>query len=154
MAVRLKKRKTQNSGLSITSLMDVLTIILIFLLVNYSEQMSQANVPDYVSLPSLNTQATLDHNEDIVLAIGASRIELNQKTIEFRSYRHEKSRILQAVETIFREIQAQDTKKGSSRSLTIKADASTDYEIIDDLLLSASSLGITQFDLVALAKDE
>ena len=153
-SIRSRKKKKQAMGLNITSLMDVLTIILIFLLVNYSDIEDVQDIPEFVTMPTLSTSPDTKLNEDIKVNIGQGRITLGNKQITFRSFENEKERVVAEVAQILTEIQTERRTIGKAARLSVRADENIPYQVIDEILVGAGSAGITQIDLLAMAKGE
>ena len=87
-----RKRPTQR--LNITSLMDVLTIVLIFLLGNYSEVVEEVSLPDYISLPTVYTNPEGESVNGLKLVIGNNQWGLEDfQIITFDSFNSQKSQI-------------------------------------------------------------
>ena len=152
--LRNKTKKNQNMGLNITSLMDVLTIILIFLLVNYSDVEDVQDIPDFISMPTISTNPDLELAEDIKVNIGQGRIALQGEVVTYRSFEKEKDIVVQRFSRILEDIQAQRRALGKNMKISIRADQNVPYEVIDELLVGAGSVGVTQIDLLAMAKGE
>lgn len=162
-----KMSERPNAKLQITSLMDVLTIILIFLLVNYSDVEQDTELPDFVELPLLLGKESLGGKENSTMAIGKNKIKLNKNTeIQFNSYQKEKDKILEDIHEQFtaliqkaslddeNKFKNENEKEGSIKVvLAIQADKDVPYEMIDDIVMVASNSGITQFEFVGLKKD-
>jgi len=150
----MNKRKRPAGGIAITSLLDVLTIILIFLLVNYSESVQNSDVPKFVTLPTIITNPDAQYSEDIKVSIGRNQIQIEDKSIHFRSFSREHDRILNQASQILAGIQSKKVKNGKQGRLSLKAHESISYEVIDQFLLAASSVGLTQVDLITMTAEK
>lgn len=138
-----------NTSLSITSLLDVLTIILIFLLVNYSDEFQDVKTPKYVQLPAVAAASAGDPSDHIMVSIGENRIDINGHLIKFSSFSKQKWKVLSEAATHL-DMAARKKKNKKNRVMTIQADKDVSYYIIESILTQASSVGITQIEFVAL----
>ena len=80
--------KSNSSGtmmVNITSLMDVLTIILIFLLLNYSNEAEKESPPSYIELPGVVGKTLMLPKDLAVVNIGRDRIVINGEERPFVS---------------------------------------------------------------------
>ena len=135
--------------------MDVLTIILIFLLVNYSDNVTESELPKYVTLPSLEAKPSSAAKEDIVIIVGRQQIEIGKEKVRYNQAEQDRERIMDGVTRILAKIQDTRGEEVSEKSrISIKADQNVNFVAIDSVLLAAASVGITGIDFVALAKQK
>ena len=153
-SIRSNKKKAGSAALNITSLMDVLTIILIFLLVNYSDLEDVQDIPEFVNMPTVMTNPDAKMDEDIKLNIAAGRISLLGREVNYRSFENEKERVVSQITNLLGDVQKERVAQGKTARLSIRADQNVPYEVIDELLVGAGAVGITQIDLLAMAKGE
>ncbi len=150
-------RKPPKASLNITSLMDVLTIILIFLLVNYSDVVEDADLPSFIDLPKIQTSQSQDDqtkNQAIILALGMREIKINDELIQFSSFTKEKDSILEKTSQILTKIKEKEEKEGRTVGISLQATKEIEYETIDEILIAAAAAGITKFDFIALREQE
>ena len=69
---RVRRKKTKAMDIDITSLLDILVVILIFLLKSYSSSTVIINVPDEINLPRSNSQSI--NQEGVTLQVSSNRI--------------------------------------------------------------------------------
>lgn len=148
------KAKRPASSLSLTSLMDVLTIILIFLLVNYSNISDDEGIPKFVTLPVIKTLSgptTQDPKHKVIsIAVGKNQILVNQEVIKFR--RVDPNRIIKKTVKLIKKHKSTDPKKITV--ITVKADKDVTYNLLDTILVSGAYVGITQIGFLTLDKDK
>jgi len=148
-----KPRKKLNHGFgTMTSLMDVLTIILIFLLVNYSENIQNVDIPSFISLPTINGGLATQFDEDIKVIIGMNKMSINGQLINFHSFERESDHILEKASRIMASIKENQDRAGKKGRISLKADEKVSFEVIDRFLVSASTVGYTNIDLLAYTK--
>lgn len=149
-----KKRNASAASVNITSLMDILTIIIIFLLVNYSDTVEELDLPAFIQLPTVATEKGRDpastKRETIIMVVGSNRIDINKSTIQFNSFFEEKQRILDEASSFFQKQVQVDSQDGKSTGLSIQADKDISYDTLDEILLSAAAAGITKVEFLAL----
>ncbi len=151
--VGMSARNSQR--LNITSLMDVLTIILIFLLVNYSDVEQDMQVPDYIKMPVLNSPHIGSMIQNIKIVVAKDRIKIDDRPeIRFKSYENQQDNILDQVAKILDTIQLEQNNKKVAPVMAIQADEKIPYFMIDGIILSAASVGITQVQLMTLKKQD
>ena len=151
----VKKKKTQ-AGISITSLMDVLTIILIFLLVNYSEEAADDDVSKLVTLPTITAAKTQPQDKKntkgIAVIVAPNKINVNKEAIAFQTFTAPVviSELTKLLESVMREEMKEEDKK----AISVAADKEVPYNIIDAVLVAAGMVGISQIEFMALNKNE
>ncbi len=150
----IKKSRNGNkisSTLNITSLMDVLTIILVFLLINYSGMTQSGNIPKFVSLPVIKTETVSnppDTNKSILnVTIGKIVAEINGERINL--LKAEKSKIITDASNLL--IKHKKTlPKNKPAIMTFFVDKNVPYELLDILIVSGAYAGITQINFLTL----
>lgn len=168
------KKKRGGGKVQLTSLMDALTIILIFLLTNYSDTPQEADVPPQVSLPEIVQTSQEDAQViDIQVAIAKNALLLGPtkegRQIDFNDFEAEKDQVLQAYKTFLQEkkvmideankmrVPSASNETASDRSkikITFYSDRETRYSVIDPLVFAASEVGINTFDFAVKTVEE
>jgi len=135
--------------------MDVLTIILIFLLVNYSSVEQDMQVPDYIKLPKIQAKTLESLKQNLKVVVGSDRIMINDgKEIQFKNFASQQEQILERLAQSMAKIKEDNDAIKTPSILAIQADKDIPYEIIDGVILSAASVGITQIELMSLKKPD
>ena len=94
---KFSREKKKPEKLNITSLMDALTIILIFLLVNYSDVNEEKDLPKFIELPKVESKIAKSEF-GIVVVIGEDKIKVGKdKIIGYSSFESEQESILSEV---------------------------------------------------------
>lgn len=114
--------------------MDVLTIILVFLLVNYSSDVQTAEPPSNIILPLIDTTANPALNL-IPIIFEKNLIKIKDQTIKFNHFNYQKSSILKDIEKILTSLVSK--KQIDNFVLTIHADKYIQYENIESFLIKA-----------------
>ncbi len=131
--------------------MDVLTIILIFLLVNYSEVVEEVEMPDYITLPKVKITSIGKSIEGITLIVGKDRWALGPNQVfAFNSFSSQRDDIMEKVAQGLDKMKKSNEIENKKTNLVILADKEIPYKMIDSAILTAAGVGITAIDLVAL----
>ncbi len=162
MARKQKNRERKKpEKLNITSLMDALTIILIFLLVNYSEVNEEKEIPDFIELPKIEGKAK-EASFGITLVIGQDKIKIGkEQVVNFSNFEAEKEQILVQIKDELAILQKDHldrniaaNKKDDKIKLTVQADKDVPYLYIDEIIRGASELSLNYVDFVSMNKEE
>lgn len=160
----LKKHPlNEDMALQITSMADIFTIILVFLLKSFSTSVTSISPSNDVVLPSaLNSDEVVD---SMKLEISPSVILIDDKPITtMREFRFEASDVERdgtarsLNSTLIRERKKRPEKDAEGKpvnpsQILVLADQKTPYATLKAVLNSASSSGFTEFKLVVV-KDE
>lgn len=184
MAIDLNQHKKSSDSLAIniTSLMDVLTIILVFLLVNYSNEAEKESPPSYVKMPGIVGTTLMLPHEAIVVNIGRDRLVINDvdqwfagipeeldvnEQFEPGSEAEENHRL--QVETLYEDnveviltffenrikTILETRKEGDDPPvLTIQADKYVPYDLIKEIIKIGAYYGVTQVEMVGLRVED
>lgn len=76
---RSKKRSKNNAELDITSLLDIITILLVFLIQNYNESPVSITFPDDIKIPS--SKSIEQNNTGIKVIVSPSKIWVEDRLI-------------------------------------------------------------------------
>ena len=162
--INLEKRKPEK--LNITSLMDALTIILIFLLVNYSDVTEEGELPNFIELPQVQGKAK-QAKFGIRVVVGEKKIEISRgadkKSINFQNFDSEKTSILSQVKEelkLFkkdmesRAVASTEKNKDKKIKISIQADKSIPYKRIDSIIETSTELSLNYIDFISLNKKD
>lgn len=160
MSERIKKkmasRKTPPVALNLTSLMDVFTILVLYLLVNQGTG-TEVTPPDTVKLPDsivettprktlvLAVDSTAVYIDNEPIALVADILASNQDTVE--PIRKEMIRIREAAATQSAEAEA------NSKEVTIAGDRNVPFKVLKKLMSTGSSAGYTKISLAVNQKE-
>ncbi len=169
---RARRRKSKAFGLQLTSMMDVLIIIVIFLLKSYGLSIMQVPQEDKLELPKSKSSETF--GEGIVLAIAADQIMIDaEPVLQFEGdYKEKKfqlpegamdrNQVGQGIHAIYdvlkrkkeefdtiasRSENPQEALKKWTGDLLVQADKDVPYELIRNVMYTAGMAGYKQFRL-------
>lgn len=144
----------QPPRLSITSLMDVLTIILIFLLTNYSEEAPEADISNEVKLPIIEAKSEKIpsvYKKEIKITFGMDQLEIGEEVISYKNFEAQEQQVMQALIQRLKEVMEEFTEKEKMGSvITLHADKDVSYIMIESLMKSAALAGITQVEFIGM----
>ncbi len=137
-SAKVRPRRAKPAALSMTSLMDVLTIILLFLLVNYADNVTDESIPENMDLPSVQTKTISKMEDGLVVTIDRKGIMIGERLLPFNSHEATLSQAFKA--------------SGAER-LRIKADKDLDYRVVDRILIGAAQAGMGNIDFIAMVEE-
>jgi|GEM_PF-3576589 len=159
---KFNREKKEPEKLNITSLMDALTIILIFLLVNYSEVNEEKEIPKFIELPQV--EGEIGKTEfGIVMVIGENKIKVGTDTvIDYSNFENEKEAILAKIGERLdllkkdkeRVIASSPNAKTKKIKISIQADRMVPYKRIDAIIEKATESSLNYIDFVSLNKED
>ena len=137
-----RARRTRSGALAMTSLMDVLTIILLFLLVNYSDNVSQTDITQDITLPSIQSKPEVDAGEGLVVEVRKEHVLVDGQVFSYHDNK-------EALSQMF----AQKKTQGGVATLRVKGDKDLDFDRLDFVVQSAAQAGLGQIDFIAMARE-
>ena len=176
---RQRRRRNRAFGLQLTSMMDVLVIIVIFLLKSYGLSIMQVPQEDKLELPK--SKATDVYGEGIVLQIAQDQIKIdNEPVLKFDGDFKDKKFQLPAnamdpanagrgIFAVFDVLKKKkedfdtivsrtpDPKEAAKKwtgDLLVQADKDVPYELIRNIMYTAGMAGYKQFRLTVQKADE
>lgn len=134
--------------------MDVLTIILIFLLVNYSEDTEETVLPDFVEMPTLISNKA-NAKKGVAIFIGAKKLSIGKgKDISYENFENEEEAILGHIKESLEMIKIKNEEIKKPTYVAIAADKEMPYQIVNSVIVAAGSVGITNIEFLALKKKD
>lgn len=175
---KLKIRKRSAVAyLNVTAMVDMFTVLCIFLLQNYATTNQILPMPEKVDLPSAHETKELKPSN--VVVVSADGIVLNNvKLAEFRAVKEQQDWMIQTLaETLKKSIQESEAKKltlGSQfrnavneakrlqkpvetddfRKLTIQADKKMDFLTIKKVMFTVTEAGIQEINFAVMKIDK
>jgi len=141
--------KPKPATVPITSLMDALTIILVFLLANYSDEESKHSPVRAIALPTVAGMVETVADQAILVAVDQDVIVVDKKEIRLIKGAAGRTQVLDRVAAELKSAAAAiKTKDGKPPKIMVQADKDLSFEAIEGVLFAASSVGLTQFQLV------
>lgn len=147
----LRRRKDiEIEELDITSLLDVLVILLVFLLQNMSNSELTLDLVRELALPYSKSRG-VSENGVVVQVNAAKEVYLNNKVIGVLETGGGFSQdIVNQLNTVVEETKllSEQKEKGKPLLINLVLDKTLDYAIIDKLLKSSAKSGFTQFKFI------
>jgi biopolymer transport protein ExbD len=135
--------KGDSAGMMLTSLMDIFTVLVLYLLVNQSTGVD-LTPPDNVTLP--DSAVDTAPRQSIVIALSSEEVMIQGEPIVpmatvVASNEAEILPIRQTIEKIKAEAQAKGDNSGLDTEVTIVADRHVPYKVLKKVMLSSSNAG-------------
>lgn len=153
---KLGRRKPALVSLNLTSLMDVFTILVLYLLVNQGTG-TEVTPPDTIKLPDSIVETT--PRKTLVLAVDKVAVYIDNQPVamvadimdskqdNIDSVRDEMIRIRQATANLSAEAEA------NSKEVTIAGDRNVPFKVLKKLMTTSSSAGYTKISLAVNQKE-
>jgi len=161
-----KKVPTSTGALNINSMMDLMTIILVFLLMSSNEQSVRAEMSDELHMPWSSAEDEVEDTMTITISQEAVLVNDDQVVTVRNGDIPETSRVsssspiipeLQsAVEEVLRveERWAVRRQEAYRRVATLVADHETTYQVLTYVMMSASAAGVQEFKFAILRRPQ
>lgn len=180
---RNRHNKSKKSGkrsavapLNMTAMVDMFTVLCVFLLQNYATTNQVLPMPDKVELPAAHETKELKPSNVVVVAEDGIVLN-NVKVAEFRTIKEQEDWLIRPLaETLAKSIQEGDAKKKSVgsqlrnavneakhlpkteetddfRKLTIQADKKVDFLTIKKVMYTITEAGIQEINFAVLKKE-
>ena len=147
---QLPDNKNQSFTLNITSMTDMFTILLVFLLQSYAATTVPIDTPESMKLPISNSEKNPVH---------AVKLALSQKGLIFETEKiaslqeiqnNSKAAGDELIEPLLARLQKVDKKQAADGLLMLQADQATPYSTLKKVLYTASVAGFTNIKLVTV----
>ena len=160
---RGRKRGEKVPDLDITSLLDVLVILLVFLLKSYSATGQLANIPKGVTLPKSDSESM--NNPGVVVQASKSKIWVDDKVIidanqKAPLYDDGGKRIVALFDELVRKKETIQTVQKSSTnankfsgSINLVMDKDLKYSFLKKVLYTAAEAGFKTYQFIVLGED-
>ena len=163
MALGKTRKRSKNfipPKLQITSMMDMFTIILIFLLVSFSDHPETVKIGEDLQLPS--STAKLDYNENITLVLSQKNLKLgdrvigrlrNGKIIGLDTDNPEKSLLYKQLRARWEKEKSIKTDVASKKtSILFLCDKRLTFKTINSIIKTAGMAGYPNFQFGVLSE--
>jgi biopolymer transport protein ExbD len=127
-------KRTLMFSLTLTSLIDAFTIMVIYLLVNFGDPSANVKLAGNIDLPQAVQNDQI--GEGTVISIKDGRYFFENKEISLANVTRQ---LVQAIQT-----------KTGDQNLVIEADKTTDYQALSPIILAGSQAGFHQFKFAVL----
>ena len=148
-----KKRSNQEMVLSITSMADIFTILLVFLLKSFSTGVSTISPGDSIVLPEVDKADPVV--DTLKMQISPFSVVIDDKTVlnlnqfQFKASDLDSKGLPSALSAVLREQRNRDTLKKFPKILVL-ADEEMPYSTLKRLLASANEAGFIDYKLVVV----
>ncbi len=136
--MRLHRRRestAMGSSLMLTPMLDVLTVVLIFLILNFSPDKNKVEVSDSLVLPKAEME--LKEVPKLRVEVTQESIRINGKIVEGLTAQSTDKSLWEAVKVKMRSIVGED----SNVPVLLVADAETPYDHVDRTVARLASIG-------------
>ncbi len=156
-----KKRGASESKLNITSMMDMFTIILVFLIKNYSSGGAIVTPADNLTLPSSIVEQSAKEALNVKIARNTVMVE-NNLVIDSDQYPKIADQQEFMIEPLYEELSefarraqqlAQSTGQEFSGMITIQGDAEIPYSILTRIMYTCGQAGYPNMNLFVYRQD-
>ncbi|HMQ11179.1 MAG TPA: biopolymer transporter ExbD [Oligoflexia bacterium] len=156
------KRKIPQDTIMLTSMMDMFTIILVFLLFNFSsEEQKDMSIPKDIKVPYSTSEVSLDNAVNVTVSKTAIMVE--DKVVARLSYGKKIQAEVegQKILPLYRElvqIRSKQTNSGKVKEsdegvVLLKADQSISFEVLDKVLKSSGMAGYPKSRFVVFRRE-
>lgn len=162
-----KKRKrkltaddeSEEMALQITSMADIFTIILVFLLKSLSSGMSNITPTEAMSLPSVSADSKNPMREALVLEVGKAAVLVDQAPVaklDNFGFANEEEFTKKVLEALLKERikngkrEPASTGAATDSNLLVMADELTPYSTLKAIMAAAATAGYVDLQLVVL----
>ena len=163
---RVKRKKSEIMDLDITSLLDILVILLVFLLKSYNSSGVIFNVPKDISLPRSESKTL--NNTGVIIQVSTTAIYVDDKIIldiqntqGNKIFDHGNKRIIPLFEelnkkkNIYKQVaKSSENANDFSGVVNLIVDKSIKYNFIKKLLYTCAEAGYQKYKFVVLGSDE
>lgn len=169
-------RRSAVVALNMTAMVDMFTVLCVFLLQNYATTNNVLPMPDKVELPKAQEVKELKPSNVVIIA-GDGIMFNNSKVADFRSVREQEDWLIKTLADMLAEtIKAGDAKRGSLgsqirtavneakgaskpvdevpdyRKITIQSDRTVDFLTVKKVMYTVTEAGIVEINFAVLKK--
>lgn len=145
------RRKTEAMDLDITSLLDVLVILLVFLLKSYNASDLKLNLVDNLTIPDSDARKLGNHTV-IVQVDKDKKIFVNDKEIGLMVSHRENPILLEELKKIREQKRAPASATGEKakedKTINLVFDKSLPYKVMKGVMHTSATAGFTEFKFI------
>lgn len=150
---QLPDNRNQSFTLNITSMTDMFTILLVFLLQSYAATSVPIETPNTLALPLSDSEKNPVHAAK--LAVSRNELIFEKEKIADLDQQQIRSSDVEATDSdfikpLFAQLQKLDNKQSENGTLLLQADQSTPYSTLRKVLYTASMAGYPNVKLVTV----
>ena len=148
-----KRRNTDSEEIDITSLLDILVILLVFLLKNFNSSDLTVDLVSELSLPYSFSQGIT--NLGVVLQINKFKeVYINNEFMgNFEGSADTEKTVRERLKKEYKKSQAR-AKNAKSQIINLVLDKTLKYQFIDQILQLSNETGFSSYKLIVQGKDE
>ena len=148
-----KKRNTESEELDITSLLDILVILLVFLLKSYNSSDLSVDLVEELALPYSYSQGIT--NLGVVLQVNKGKnVFVNNELVgNLEGSNREQSKIIKRLKDEY-ETNKKSKSINKPELINLVFDKTLKYEYIDQVIQYANDSGFLNYKLIVQGKDE
>ncbi|MGA1870644.1 MAG: ExbD/TolR family protein [bacterium] len=154
-----KRRQFVAPKLQITSMMDMFTIILIFLLFSFSNRPESIQFNKDLKLPE--SEAKMDYKDNIKLILSRSTLQLENKVVAeikegkiigLNPRKLKQSNLYRELKAYRKQADASNTDKESKEAILFLCDKRLPFKTINNIVKTAAMAGFPNFQFGVLKK--
>lgn len=138
------RRKTEPLDLDITSLLDILVILLVFLLKSYNASDLKLNLVDNLTVPT-SEQRKLGNHAAIIQVDKKQQVWMDQKLLGNALTEETNNKIAMILNSKKKELKQTDKKESP---VNLVFDKKISYKVIKDIMHTCATSGHTKFKLI------
>lgn len=139
MKLRKRPEIKVTAGLMLTPMLDVLTVVLIFLILNFSPERAQLNTGDNIQLP--NAELQLENVPQVKIEITADALKLNGSVVEGLNPQTAEPAAWAGLKEKIHATQLPSEASNEAVPVLLIADRGLDYDHVDRTVARLASLG-------------
>lgn len=149
-ARREKRRRSPVGSLTLTSLVDILTILLIFLLKSFSPEGALLHAAQNVELPETTSEEGVTEG-DLVIALSDRELTLGETSVAVATELHQGGPLL--LPTLASALDEASGGDPAGRRILIEGDKAVPFRLLYRVLFTCHQAGYDDLALAAFQKD-
>jgi len=151
--MRRNRQRIKPASLLITPMIDMFTVILIFLIASYSPEASKVKKSEQIRLPK--SSLTLNKAPRLQLEVTPSYVQLNGEKVAGLNPQDPQSQNWSALKTqLVAAAQFDDKGKLKDEPILVMADKSTSYEFVERTISYVASSGFSEVYFLTEQEDQ
>ena len=142
-----QRRSKEPMDIDITSLLDVLVILLVFLLKSYNASDLKLNLVKDLVVPKSDARI-LGHHAVIVQVDTNKKLYLNNEEIGLVSSNQEQETLLAALKELRAENQTREPAAKDEKKINLVFDQDIPYKVMKSIMHTSAMAGYTEFKLI------
>lgn len=147
------QRKRPASFVNLTSLMDVLTIILFFILANYSSDPAR-QLSEVTDLPRVSESSSesvdIDLKNTVPVVVTKDHIAVEGRKVQFFAIELEKTRVVQELAVLLKSARQNVSGEIIKNRISVQSERAVPFKLLDPLLVAAGKESFSEVEFVAI----